>query len=134
MKSEKTSPAEKTADLKALRRQIVQAKAEASRTAAAARDAKAQMKKAKKAAKQARKAAKHCRKELKALLAAQAAAAPAKSKKAHPARVKQFVPRNASVIASLPPEPSVAPVSVPAEPSPATDEAGTSPPATGTPV
>ena len=119
-------------DPKDLRRQILEARAEAHRTEDAAHRAKARAKKAKKALKQAKKVAKKARKVLKALLAQQeeATAAP-KAKLAPQARVPRLVPRGrrasvAAVTVSSPsePAPEVAPATTESATPPAAPPAG----------
>ena len=120
MKPKKNTPAASTVDPKLLRRQILEAREEASRTEEAAVSAKAKLKRLKKACKHARKAAKRARKTLKALLAQQKATAPRKARPARTAVVKRLVPRNAATLETSWPA-LAADVAPPAVPQPATE-------------
>lgn len=117
MKSDPTVPVTTTVDPKNLRRQIVAARSDASRTAEFAAEAKSDMKKAKKAFRRAKKAAKQARKALKALVALQTPAAPRKPKARRSAKVRLLVLRKSrpfpAVIAAAPP--AVAPAAIASE-------------------
>ena len=114
MKTDPTVPATTTVDPKSLRRQIVAARSEASRTAELAAEAKVNLKKAKKAFRRAKKAAKQARRALKALVALQTAAAPRKPKAPRSAKVRLLVLRKSrpspAVIAATPPAVAPAPI------------------------
>ncbi len=114
MKSDPTASVTPPLDPKSLRRQIVAARSEASRTAELAAEAKAGMKKAKKVFRRAKKAAKQARKALKALVALQTTTAPRKPKTPRSAKVRALVLRKSrpcpAAIADTPPAVAPAPL------------------------